>query len=262
MLLALAGECDGFAGAPVFAFMTVFKAVFGAFIATAPGCFTFSMPPKVPTVEQTQLPPDTFLDLEIGSARERHGYTEKSDVCSRGGSDCVEVRTRKHEILTVRTATATADGKPVKISTVAVSASPEFVADTQHLRSLTSHCKRGRIVMTLGGLGLTAAYFLLSAGYANERKPAYIVGGFAALGGGFAVMGAGRFMLGGQDCKTAEELYAKWSPIYEDPDATTVKRRTAEMLATLVDKFNQDHAAARAQSEQPDAPEEPAPADE
>jgi hypothetical protein len=246
--------------------MTAFKAVFGAFIAvglaTAPGCFMAKMPRKVPAVDQAQLPPDTFLDLEVGSARERRGYTERSDYCS--GGDCMEVRTHKSEIINVRTATATADGKPVKIGTVAVSASPEFVADHEHLRAATSHCKRGRIVEGLGGLGVTAAYFLLINGFGNPRKPAYIAGGFASGGGGLAIMGAGYFLLGGRDCKKAEELYAKWEPIYDDPNATTVKRKSAEMLATLVDKFNKDHAAARAAHASPDAdaPEEPATPDE
>src|SRR5262245_39074187 len=233
--------------------MSAFKAVL--VLVLTPGCFVWSMPEKVPTIRQETLPPDTFLDLQIGSERERHAYTEHSDVCSHG--DCVQVNTTKHNSVDVETATATADGQAVPISKVAVSASPEFVGDTAHLRELTSHCKRGRIVMTLGGLGLTAAYFLLQVGYGDPHRPAYIAGGFAALGGGLGTIGAGRFALGGQDCGKAEELYAKWSPIYEDPEATTVKRRSAEILAALVEKFNKEHgAAARAPAE--DAPAEPA----
>ncbi|HEU0029851.1 MAG TPA: hypothetical protein VFQ53_04405 [Kofleriaceae bacterium] len=222
-------------------------------VATSTGCFVAQMPKKVPEVNAPKLAPDAFIDVHTDVATESRGYTERSDVCS-GGSDCVQIRTHKRKNVLVNTATATVDGAPVTIGQVAMATSPEFVADDARLRSATSHCRRGRLVMMAGGLGLTAAYFLLNAGLgANPKDPALTAGGIAAGGGGLAVMALGRFALGGQDCGTAEKLFDKWSGVYEDPSSTEVREDRAKLLEALVEKFHHDHPRAQ-QATTDDAP--------
>ena len=212
------------------------------------GCFVMPLPPKVPAIARPTLPADTFIDVDSGTVRGTVRVTDKADVCAKGGRDCVEVRTHRKESIRVRVASASIDGKPLSIGEVAAAADPKFLTDNQALRELTSNCRRGRAVMMGGGLGLTAAYFLLQLGFRDDdpSKPAAI-GGIAAAAGGLALLALGRFAFGGQDCEPADKLRSAWAPVYRDPDATTVRSDHARFLEELADKFNRNIETARAE---------------
>jgi hypothetical protein len=221
------------------------------------GCFVFSMPPSVPKVKQPTLAPDVFLEANARSVNQRSSRRETSTYCSSGS--CTDISTRVPTTIQVRVASPTVNGNPISIGEVAAAASPEYVSDTQSAREMTSKCKRGRIIMTAGGLGLTAAYFLLQMGYrSDEPNKGAAIGGWAALGGGLAGIAGGHFVFGGQYCNDAKEIYRKWSPIYEDPGATKVESDRAELVEVLVDKFNQDRArVAKPDAEPADPTDEP-----
>ncbi len=239
--------------------MSVIRIVVLGFVAQLAGCYVMKLPPSVPKVDRPTIAKDSFLELETGRANETRYYTENSKHCHKG--DCIDVKTDRRKNVRVKVAAATLDGNPISIGQVAAAASPEYVSDTEKLRPLTSSCKRGRIVMMGGGVFLTAAYFLLQAGFRkDEPNRAAAIGGVAALGAGVTGMALGRFAFGGQHCNEAEKLYSKWATVYYSPDATTVKKGSAEMLELLVDKFNRDREAARARSA--DAEVEAAPIEE
>ena len=104
-----------------------------AIVNLTSGCFVLRMPPKVPKVDQPTLAPDAVIELETGRVNESRSYTEKADVCSRGGTDCVQVRTHKNKTVAVNAAGATVDGAPISIGQVAAAASPEYVSETEKL---------------------------------------------------------------------------------------------------------------------------------
>ena len=207
------------------------------------GCFYVSMPPKVPRIEQPQLAEDAFIDVETDIKNESRSYTEKIEVCPKGSrSNCHDERRQKHRTVAVNVARATVDGTPISIGAVAMASSDVFRKDTERLRGITASCKKGRIAMTIGGLGLTSSFFLLNVGFAEPPNRGYQIGGIAALGAGAAIMALGRFALGGQDCDEAKTLYRKWAGVYADPDDSSVKGNRAELLEALAKKFNRDRA--------------------
>lgn len=203
------------------------------------GCFVFSMPPSVPKANKPTLGPDTFLEANTDYESRRSSRGETTRVCS--GGDCSSYTTYKPTTITVRVAAPTANGNPISAGEVAALASPEYVRDTETARAMTSKCKRGRILMTAGGVALTTAFVLLSIGY-NKENPnrGAAIGGFAAAGAAVAGLVGGRYFAGGQYCDDAKELYRKWAPIYADAGATKLERDSAEMVETLIEKFNKD----------------------
>ncbi|HEY5937184.1 MAG TPA: hypothetical protein VIU61_21185 [Kofleriaceae bacterium] len=218
------------------------------------GCFVFSMPPSVPKVNRPNLGPDTFLEANSEVVRESSTRGETSRVCS--GGDCTSFTTYVPTTIRVHVATPTANGSPISIGALAAASSPEYVTDTERAGSLTSKCKRGRILMTGGGLALTTAFVLLSVGY-NKDKPNQnaAIGGFAAAGAAVVGLAGGRYFFGGQYCDDAEKLYRKWAVVYKDADATKVKRDAAEMVDVLVDKFNKDRSRVAKPDAEPAAPD-------
>ena len=203
------------------------------------GCYFVSMPKSVPRIEQPTHAEDAFLEVETDVKNVRQGYTEKIEVCPKGSrSGCTDERRQKSRTVAVNTARATVDGNPISVGAVAMAASEEFRSDTAKLRSVTSSCKRGRMVMTVGGLGLSSSFFLLNVGFADPPNRGAQIGGIAALGAGAALMALGRFVAGGQNCDEAKSLYRKWDGVYADPDATTVAGERAQLLESLAKKFN------------------------
>ena len=207
------------------------------------GCYFVAMPKRVPRIEQPTLPEDAFLEVETDVKKVRQGYTEKIEVCPKGSrSGCIDERRQKSRTVAVNTARATVDGNPISVGAVAMAASDEFRSDTAKLRGVTSSCKRGRMVMTVGGLALSSSFFLLNVGFADPPNRGAQIGGIAAVGAGAALMALGRFAFGGQNCDEAKSLYRKWEGVYRDPDATTVGGDSAELLELLAKKFNRDRA--------------------
>ena len=203
------------------------------------GCFVFSMPPSVPKVNRPNLGPDVFLEANTDYERRKSSRGETTRVCS--GGDCSSYTTYVPTTITVQVASPTANGNPISAGEVAALASPEYVRDTESAREMTSKCKRGRILRTAGGLALTAAYVLLSMGY-NKENPnrGAAIGGFAAAGVAVGGLVGGRFFAGGQYCDDSEQIYKKWKPIYAEASETKVERDSAEMVETLIEKFNKD----------------------
>ena len=220
------------------------------------GCFVFSMPPSVPKVNRPNLAPDTFLEANSGIVREASTRGETSRVCS--GGDCTSITTYVPTTVRVHVAEPTANGAPISLGALAAAASPEYVTETERAGALTSKCKRGRILMTGGGLALTTAFVLLSIGY-NKDKPnqGAAIGGFAAAGGAVAGLVGGRYFAGGQYCDDAEKLYKKWAVVYKDADDTKLREDAAEMVDALVEKFNKDHSRVAKPEPEPEAEPDP-----
>ena len=228
-------------------------ALMAGLAAQLAGCFVFSMPSAVPKVNRPNLPPDAFIEANAGLERQRSSRRDTSTVCT--GGSCTDYTVRTPTTILVHVAEPTVNGNPITVGEVAAAASTEYVSDTERARGLTSSCKRGRIVMTAAGLVATGAFVLLSIGY-NKENPnqAAAIGGIAAAGAGVGGLLLGRYVVGGQNCDAAEEIYRKWQPIYQYANKTKVERDSAKMLEVLVDRFNED----RARVAKPD----PEPADE
>src|SRR5689334_13855659 len=102
--------------------------------------------PDVPSTAQPTLPPDQEMQVESDIVRETRNYkVTTGETCIKGTSDCVVSRENRSKRVNVAVAEASIDGAPIAIGQVAVAASPEYVKDTNTLRSAVSACKRGKI---------------------------------------------------------------------------------------------------------------------
>lgn len=223
--------------------MSVISRVIATSCVVLAGCLA-SLPPSVPGTSRPQLPEDKFLEVEAYTKTVAVSYTKKmGEDCVKGTNDCIEHRERRTKDVDVRVASATIDGRPLTIRDVAVAASPDFVSDTNRAGGLTSGCKRGRVMESIGGTAIIVGLTLLQRAFDHDNPNRNMaIGGYATLGGGIFSLGGGWLVFGGQHCGEAAAIYRRWEPIYDHSDETKVTGDAAEMLEVLVKKYNVDRA--------------------
>jgi hypothetical protein len=208
------------------------------------GCFFFGTGvPDVPSTARPQLAEDKFLELDAHTESREVSYKVKTgEDCYKG--DCVTHREDRTKDVDVRVASATIDGRPLSMRELAVTASPDFVNDTDRVSGLMSSCHRGRIALAIGATAAVVGLTLLQRGF-NEEDPQrnLAIGGYASLGVAIVGLAGSYTVFGGQHCKEAGQIYERWETVYSNADKTKVEGDAADAYEVLAKKFNADREA-------------------
>jgi hypothetical protein len=214
--------------------------------------------PEAVTIGESQL-----LAVDTGSASEERTKREGKNACGEYNTNCVRYDEVTKYDVDVMTASATLDGEPISIDKVASATSEKYRTDLEKYQSLRSSCRNGSIVMDVGIVSALAGVFLLNVGYgSDEPRNEYVASGFAAAGVGVAALLLGKFVVGGQHCKEAKEIWGNWYPVVSEYDETEVRGKSAEYLEQLVTKFNETRSEVTPSEPVEDPPVEDSPVEE
>lgn len=200
------------------------------------GCYT-TPPPHVPHVEAPKLEPGVAIDVDAATSTERRNVTDSDRVCV--GSDCSYVSVTSKQNVRVHHAEASIGGQKLTLGQVAIAADPTYTRDLARLDALSATCSHG-FYWEIGGQSVVSLGMIVGAATSNESGRAttgnYFGAGIAAAG--LVTWALGRFVLGGQACEEANELYHARRHQYENADKSYLEGERARDLEKLVEQYN------------------------
>jgi hypothetical protein len=216
---------------PVLVFALIFTACYDA------------PPPRVPRPE---LPPMQQGASILVDTREKLELRKRGEeACSTGAGgriDCVKYKV--NEPVMVTHARATYNGRSLTLGQAQGLTDPEYLQDIDAIANHIEGCKRAKIPRIAGELFWLVGSIVFVDAYANNSsqpdKTLAVTGG-ALIGAGLVSYALGKYVLGGQHCEAANDLYRSRENQFRDRDDTDVTGRNAAILEEAAKRFNAKH---------------------